>query len=209
MDGGDKREVVAWILCALLSLALTYLITLNCWGIHLWDHAIDYNRFGNWGEAISGMGTTAAVIVAFTAFCWERSDQRATERKRVMEAETSVFHWLTSKEVTDGLGEPIGRIWDLRINNSTLAPIYQWRIEFGMLPDHLCNSVKRPLVPGDSNVFNLPFLDNVEPSNAPEPSLIFVARSGLTWRRSARGLVEKTTSRELACAHAPGTSVRL
>lgn len=205
MNEGGKREVVAWGLCALLSLALTYLITLDRWGIHLWDQAIDYKRFGNWSNAISGIGTTAAVVIAFTAFCWERVNQRATERKRVTETETSVYQWLTSKEVRDESGKPIGRLWDLRIDNSTLAPIYHWRVALGALPDHLCNSIKRPLLPGDNNVFNLPFLDGVEPSDAPEPSLIFEARSGRTWRRSARGLVEKATPHELACAHTSGT----
>jgi hypothetical protein len=185
----------------ILSLAVICLVTLDRWNIHPWKEPLDYSRFGNWGEAIAGIGTTAAVMVALVALFRDRANQRATEAKRRIEAETAVFQWLTSKEIRDDTDRPIGRIWDIKIQNSTAAPIYHWQISFESV-EHCCNYLKRPLLPGE-NVFNIPTLDNTEPAKAPEPLLIFEGRSGEIWIRSARGKVNNGTERKLSCSHTP------
>lgn len=190
-----------WALCAFLSSALLCITLLNIWGLGLFGTAIDYGRFGNWSDAISGIGTLSAVIIALAGLHRERSVQRAAEERRSIEMETAVFQWLTSKEVRDDSDKPIGRLWDIRIQNSTAAPIYHWNIILSSPLDHLCNYQKRPLLPGE-NVFNLPSLDNLEPSKAPEPTLSFQGISGRTWTRSARGLLQQNQSHLLDCVHA-------
>lgn len=203
-----RREAMLLITCVVLALALVYLIMLNRWGIHLWDKAIDYQRFGNWSDAISGMATSGAVIVALATLYWQRATQLAAEAAREMGAETAVFHWLTAKEVRDESDQLIGRLWDLRVQNSTVAPVYHWKISFGSDLNHFCSTLKRPLLPGE-NVFNLPFLDNLEPSKAPEAVLIFQGRSGRFWSRSAGGVVQAASDVALRCAHAAGVSFAL
>jgi hypothetical protein len=200
MKDAGKREAVLISLCVVLILSLLYLVLLNRWGIRLWEAPLDYQRFGTWGEAIAGLATTGAVIVALATLLWQRAAQRSSDLSRKLEAETAVFHWLTSKEVRDEENKLISRLWDIRIHNSTVAPIYQWKIDFSSVPDHLCSRIKRPLLPGE-NVFNLPFLDDMEPSNMPEPALAFQGISERYWVRSASGLLEIATAKRLECAH--------
>jgi hypothetical protein len=200
MKPARKREIVLWVVCALLSFSLFCVITLARWGIHLWDKAIDYNRFGTWSDAASGIGTSAALIVALAAFFWERSNRRSEEADRLREAETAIFQWITSKEVRDTDDNLLGRVWDIKIQNSTVSPIYRWKLTFGSRQEFLCNHLKRPLIPGE-NVFNLPFLDNLEPNKVPEPTLTFEGRSGRIWTRSSRGLLEEATTQGVAYNH--------
>jgi hypothetical protein len=197
-----SSSVVPWTVCAILFVVLVCLITLDLWGIHVSDKALDYAKFGNWGETFEGVGTTAAVIVALAALLRERAKQSAEDARREAEAETAVFQWLTSKEVRDESDKLIGRVWDLKIQNATLAPIYQWRVGFGEHPKHMCSHVKRPLLPGE-NVFNVQFLDDSDPSAAPEATLWFKGRSGRLWRRSALGMVEQCLPSDLDCEHRP------
>ena len=208
MKETGRREAVLGILCAILSFALLYLVMLNRWGVHLWDKAIDYTHFGNWSDAISGLATTGAVIVALATLFWQRATQRAEEATRQVEAETAVFQWLTSKEVRDESDHFVGRIWDIKVQNSTVAPIYHWKIVFSNGTDHLCTALKRPLLPGE-NVFNVPILDNLEASRIPEPILIFQGRSGRFWARSAEGVVKTATQTDLQCAHVTTVSFQL
>jgi hypothetical protein len=200
MEETRKREAYLWATIVILVLALLYVITLDLWGLSLWGNAVDYIRFGTWSGAIASIGTTAAVIVAFTAWYWQRASQQSAEAKRLVEMETAVFQWLTSKEVRDDDDNLVRRLWDLRIQNSTIAPIYHWKISFFSESGHLCNYLKRPLLPGE-NVFNLPVLDNVEPSQAPEPTLSFEGSSGRIWIRTSRGLLEQTTVEKTGCVH--------
>jgi hypothetical protein len=208
MKGTNRREAFLLLTCGLLILALGYLITLERWGIQLWGKGLDYSKFGNWSEAISGIGTTGAVFAALATLYWQRRTQALSESTKSIEAETAVFQWLTSKEVRDESNGLIGRVWDLRVQNSTSAPIYNWKVSFGNDPNHICSAVKRPLIPGE-NFFNLPFLDNTEQSKAPEPSLTFQSRSGRFWSRSARGFIESTSDESLKCGHAAGVSFAL
>ncbi len=200
MKNDRLREAILFSLSVALSFGLLYLILLNRWGVHLWSTPIDYTRFGTWSEAIAGLATTAAVIVALATLLWQQAAQRSSELTRKLEAETAVFQWLTSKEVRDESDNLIGRLWDVRIHNSTVAPIYQWKIHFETISEHLCSNTKRPLLPGD-NVFNLPFLDGLEPSKMPEPTLTFRGSSERYWARSASGLLETVVSKRLQCSH--------
>jgi hypothetical protein len=165
---------------------------------------LDYARFGNWSEAISGLGTSAAVIVALAVFYRDRAKERDATAKREAEAETAVFQWLTSKEVRDEDDKLIGRLWDLTVHNSTDVPIYRWSVQLGDA-SHVCNYLKRPLLPGE-NIFNLPFLDNVDPGAVPEPVLIFEGSSGRVWTRYPRGTVEPVGGQRLGCPHTPKDS---
>jgi hypothetical protein len=205
MTEAHKREARLWMACAVLALALFYVVTLDMWGLRLWGYEIDYTKFGNWGDAISGIGTTIAVVVALAGLYWERRSHRTVEIEKQRDAETAVFQWLTSKEVRDAKGSLAVRLWDLRIQNSTVAPIYQWTVTIAPYPDHLCGYTKRPLIPGE-NIFNLPFLDGVEPNVALEPALSFRSRSGTIWTRLARGTIEAVPEHALACAHTPSSN---
>jgi hypothetical protein len=195
-----KRETVLLGACAFLCLGIFYLLMLDKWGLSLWGHAIDYTRFGTWSQAISGIGTTSAVIIALASLYSQRSIHLAAESRRRLEEETAVFQWITSKEVRDENHKLIGRIWDITIQNSTVAPIYQWKVTFGPASSYICNHLKRPLLPG-ANVFNLPFFDNVEVSNTPEPTLFFEGRSGRAWSRSARGVTTHVQIQAMNCEH--------
>jgi hypothetical protein len=196
---GSGRESVLWLICALLFAALVCLLLLDAWGLSLWGSAIDYNRFGNWSSAIEGVATLGAVVVAFAALLRERAMQRTTAQRDELLRETAVFQWLSPKEVRDD-DKLVGRVWDVIIQNSTDAPIYQWQVTFESPYGHLCHHQKRPLLPG-ANIFNAPTLDNLAVSAMPEPTLCFQGRSGRAWRRSARGLLNEATAEVLACTH--------
>ncbi|MGH9969761.1 MAG: hypothetical protein ACREBG_18480 [Pyrinomonadaceae bacterium] len=193
-----------WVVVILLTVALLYVLTLNLWGLRPWGKTIDYARFGTWSNAISGIGTTAAVIVALAAQYWQRTSQRATEAAQLLQEEVAVFQWLTSKEIRDANDKLVGRVWDVKIQNSTVAPIYKWKVVLGAGMDDVCNYLKRPLLPGE-NFFNVPSLDNTEPIKAPETTLIFEGHSGRVWTRTARGTIQQTDGKSLACTHAAGS----
>jgi hypothetical protein len=207
MDKKTKRETFLLAICAFLSLALFYLIMLNLWGLSLFGSAIDYTRFGTWSNAISGIGTTSALIVALASLYSQRSMYQAAEARRLLEEETSVFLWLNYQDMRDEKNKHVGWIWDLKIHNSTRAPIYHWKVNFYSHSNHLCNSLKRPLLPGE-NVFNLLFLDNLEPSKTPESTLIFEGRSDRIWTRSTSGNVVQVSTNELICAHTSSDSIQ-
>src|SRR5664280_2835382 len=174
MQNQRQREALLLSLIAVFALAFAGMFTLEIWGVHPWRGPVDYSRFGNWSDAISGIGTTAAVVVALAAISKDRTTRRMAEAARLVNEETAVFQWVTSKEVRDEIDRLVGRVWDLRIQNSTIAPIYQWSVLFES-NDHVCNYQKRPLLPGE-NIFNAPFLDDLDPSASPEPLLVFEAR---------------------------------
>jgi hypothetical protein len=198
MKETHRREAVLLIVCVILMFTLLYLVMLNSWGIHLWDKSIDYSKFGNWSDAVTGLATTGAIIVALATLLWQRRSQQIAEAAKEIEAETAVFQWITSKEVRDESDQLVGRLWDARVQNSTVAPVYHWKLSFESDHNHLCSQLKRPLLPGE-NVFNLYFLDNVEPSKAPEPVLIFQGRSGRFWTRSANGILQLASHDDLRC----------
>jgi hypothetical protein len=202
MNESHKREFVLLAACAFLGIALTYVVMLNLYGIRLGGTPIDYARFGTWGQAISGAATSSALIVALASLYSQRSIHRSTEMRRLIEEETAVFQWLTFKEVRDSSDKLIGRLWDIKLQNSTSAPIYHWRVTIGANSDHLCNYLKRPLLPGE-NVFNAAFLDHLDPNRAPEPLLIFMGSSGRIWGRTAQGILSQLERAELDCLHAP------
>jgi hypothetical protein len=200
MKGRDKRELILLVVCVLLLVIVIYLILLDLWGLSLWGKTVDYTRFGTWSQAVSGIVTTVALIVALTSLLSQRSIHNRNEDRRLIEEETSIFLWLTAKELRDNLNNLVGRLWDVRIQNSTDAPVYHWKVIFDSNVNHLCNELKRPILPGE-NAFNLPFFDNLEPNKTPESSLIFEGRSGRIWTRSTRGILKQTTIKELDCPH--------
>src|ERR1035437_1990616 len=194
------RETILFFLCVLLAFGFFYLMMLDKWGINPFDKQIDYVRFGTWSQALSGIGTTSAVIVALASLYWQRTIRRSDENRRLLEEETAIFLWLNFKEIRNEKDVLINRFWDVKIQNSTVAPIYRWKVTFTPHAEHLCNYSKRPLLPGE-NLFNLRMSDNCEPEKLPEPVLIFEGRTGRFWSRTARGVREEVTAKELDCEH--------
>lgn len=203
----DKRthEGLLWCLIAVLTLALYCVITLQRWGVDLSRSPIHYERFGSWSEAITGVATMLAVFVALGTIYRDRLRERRAQEGRETELETSVYQWLTSKEIRGESSELIGRLWDLRIHNSTPSPIYRWRANFSSDNNHLCNYSKRPILPGD-NILNAPFLDNLTPNVMPEVELIFEGKSSRIWLRSATGTLEEASIHVLECEHSSPTA---
>jgi hypothetical protein len=158
MKKGHIRETILFFVCVLLIFAFAYLMMLDKWGINPFDKQIDYTRFGTWSNAISGIGTTLAVIVALAALYSQRAIHRSGENRRLLEEETAIFLWLNFKEVRNEKDVLINRLWDIKIQNSTAAPIFCWKVTFLPHVEHLCNYSKRPLLPGE-NLFNLPIFD--------------------------------------------------
>jgi hypothetical protein len=193
-------EAILLLACGFLGLALFYLVMLNRWGINLWTQSIDYTKFGTLSNAVSGIGTTTALIVALASLLSQRAIHSRAEGRRAQEEETAVFQWTVSKELRDNVGKLIGRVWDVRIQNSTKAPIYHWKVDFDSTSEHLCNYSKRPLLP-EENMFNLPFFDNLQSNAIPQPNLTFEGRSGRIWMRSARGVLTEARTKELECVH--------
>lgn len=187
-----SREPVLLVIIAALALALLAIISLNLWGLTLTLGAqVDYDHFGNWSDAIAGMGSLLAVVTAAAAILGQL---RATKRSDLLDRqrrETNIHHWLDYAELKDERGEHLGWAWTVEIQNSTQAPIYAWKIDIHGLESGLDSHRKSPLRPGATK-FNLPCLDNWLPTQAPSPVLIFKGSSEQWWRRSAEGAVEAT-----------------
>ena len=195
------RERVMPVLVIVLLVSVIYLLTLDLWGLRPWGDAIDYERFGTWAEALSGIGTTSAVIVALSALVFERSAARKAEMAKAKEEETAVFVWLAPTQVREkNTNEYIKRIWDVRFDNRTRAPIYMWRVDFGEQVPHKCSATSGPIAPGES-IRNVPDLDAVEPSVAPRPSIYFEGRDGRLWKRAANGALSEVSGADLRCEH--------
>lgn len=184
----EARWQTLFILCLVLAFLLFIVLSMHIWGIRLFAKSIDYQRFGNWSEVISGVGTMAAVLVALFALVRERIMQTAAEKKTQLLAETAIYLWLVPKQVlADGNRF---MIWDLIIQNGTPAPIYDWQVAFGSAKENDL-SRRRPLLPGQ-NIFNLPQYDNHPESEVPEPTIEFRSASDQTWVRTVRGNLFRT-----------------
>lgn len=189
-----SREPVLLVIVAALSLALLAIISLNLWGLTLTPGAqIDYEHFGNWSDAIAGLGSLLAVVAAAAAILGQHW---ATKRSVMMDRqrrETDIHHWLDYAELQDEHGAHRGWTWTVEIQNSTQAPIYAWKIDIPGLETGLDSHRKSPIRPGATK-FNLPCLDNCVPAKAPSPVLSFKGNSGQWWCRSAEGSVEKMSA---------------
>jgi len=193
------REKILWVVCALLVVTLYFSVMLQKWGLTLFGDEVDYNRFGNWSDAVSGVATTTAIIVALVGIWIQHSATKASETTRALEEETAIYFWLKSHEVYEDK-KFVGRTWDLVIQNSTKLPVYSWSVKFDSYNEHLCNFQKRPLLPNE-NIFNLPFLDNVEPNKAPTATLYFEGKSNRCWSRDIKGQPNQITLTQMSCSH--------
>lgn len=183
---------VLWIVCLALTVFSVLLLSLHIWDLRLWGNgSIDYQRFGTWSDAISGLGTMLGVLAALGALLIERSATRHRQRDLSIAEETAVYIWFSSRvireEATDAY---VGTIWDLRVENLTRAPIYDWLVNFGGEFGERSSSKNGPLVPGE-RVFNAPELDDVEPPNCPVPDVEFLTRSQGRWSRSGDGSLKR------------------
>ncbi|MHC1948337.1 hypothetical protein IF803_28675 [Bradyrhizobium sp. UFLA06-06] len=171
-----------WVAVLLLLFSCLMLVTLNYWGIRL--GAIDYQKFGSWGQVVSGSATFLGVMTALVSLVWQFGKNRKEQEQKSIDEQTAVYFWLTSQVVKEDVTDLVrGRQWDLEIQNLTKAPIYVWRVEAEGRP---LVDTQRPILP-NQNTFNVPLLDDREPSQIPEPVLYFVSREGGYWRRSATG----------------------
>jgi hypothetical protein len=184
-----NREPILLVIIAALVLALTVVMSLSFWGLTLQvGRPVDYARFGNWSDAIAGLGTLLTVVAAAAAIVGDRFATRRAEQAERERSETDVHHWLDYAEVRDERDRHIGWRWTIHIQNRTQAPLYEWVADFPELNQSINNKNKSPLKPGES-FFNLPFLDDLAPSAAPTPMLMFRDRSARWWQRSAHGSV--------------------
>ncbi|MGY4319215.1 hypothetical protein [Bradyrhizobium sp. JR3.5] len=173
-----------WVAVLLLLFCSLMLGTLNYWGIQL--GVIDYQKFGSWGQVVSGSATFLGVMTALASLLWQSGKNRKEQEQKSIDEQTAVYFWLTSQvlkeEVTDVV---IGRLWDLEIQNLTKSPIYVWRVE---AEGRLLVDTQRPILPSQ-NTFNVPLLDDRDPSLVPEPVMYFMSREGGYWKRSATGVL--------------------
>lgn len=200
MPANVKREFAWVVIVAVLLAAVILLVLLDLWGLSLFGSAVDYNRFGNWSDAVSGIGTLSAVVLAVVSILVDRLRHREELQRELDSSESSVFLWLSSVVEVDDNDRPVGRSWVLKIQNTTTSPVYEWRVTFEGRQDHLCAAATRPVLPGE-NIFNLEFLDDIEPKAIPRPALVFKGRFGNVWRRTELGDVSKSEQSGLECAH--------
>lgn len=190
MPAPANREPLLLAIIAALVLALVVVVSLNLWGLTLQiGQPVDYTRFGNWSDAIAGLGSLLTVVAAAAAILADRFAARRAEQAERERSETDVHHWLDYAEVRDERDQHRGWRWTIHIQNRTQAPLYEWVADFPGHNQSISNKDKSPLKPGES-FFNLPFLDDLAPSAAPTPVLMFRDRSARWWQRSAHGSVE-------------------
>lgn len=190
MRTSEIRELALLIAIALLAIALIVVVTLNLWGLTLQiGQSVDYTRFGTWSDAIAGLGSLLAVLAAAAAIVGERLAARREEQAERERRETEVHHWLDYAELRDELGGHRGWRWTLHFQNGTHAPLYDWAVDFPKSARSITSAEKSPLKPGES-LYNIPFLDDLAPADAPQPILRFKDRTGRWWQRSAQGTLE-------------------
>lgn len=171
-----------WVAVLLLTFTCIILASINYWGIQL--GSVDYQKFGTWGQAISGTATFLGVMTALSSLLWQYGKSRKEQEQKLIDEQTALYFWLTSQILKEeNTGIVLGRQWDVEIQNLTKSPIYRWRLDIDARP--LRESL-RPILP-NQNTFNLPELDNREPSDVPEPYLYFMSRDGRYWKRTASG----------------------
>jgi hypothetical protein len=183
------HEPYLWMAIVALAIACGLLLTLAWWGLSPWGTQVDYTRFGTWSQALSGLGSLAAVTVALSSLMWQRLKTLRDSAESVTESQTRLYLWLRSQVLVDGSGVTIGRNWDLEVQNLTETPIYEWLVTFPTTEEVLSHETKRPLLPG-LNVFNLPVFDNFTHGQIGEPSIVFRARDSRLWRRTSSGAID-------------------
>src|ERR1700748_2793770 len=102
------REKLLWVVCLLLCIGLALSLSLQKWGLFLFGDVVDYTKFGTWSEAISGLATTTALIIALIGIYIQYSMSKKPLEQKEKEEETSIFVWLAAKQLFDKEGEPIG-----------------------------------------------------------------------------------------------------
>lgn len=192
----QRSHAWLWLVAACLLLTDVVLLTLNLWGLRLFGTVVDYQRFGTWSAALSGLGSMIAVVIALSSFAWQRAKSRREVRDSIHREQTSIYVWLASQRLVNDSGHFIGRNWDVVIRNGTQAPVYRWRVRFSGASAAVSHLDKRPLLPGD-NVFNVAALDNLEVAQIGEPVLDFLAQDGLVWRRTGTGSLEVPADSQL------------
>lgn len=197
-----KRELAFLFISILSTVTLIMVIVLERYGLTVWGKFEDLNisRTGTWGQMMSAFGTTFAFVVALTNLIFQRTQYLSGEKRREKEEETAVSVWLSFTEEVEDDGKHKVWLWDVNIQNSTKSQIYNWLIKFDNYPNHLCNVQEKPLSP-DANLFNLEFLDDVEPSKAPKAEIIFKSKADNFWSKTSDGILKEVTVKEIQCEH--------
>ena len=164
------------------------LLMLNLWGLRPFGYgSVDYQAFGDIATWAQGIGTVAAVLVAFRTLQRQSSDRLADIRRQEQRERTQVFCWM-SFAVSDSNRDD-DRAWYVCFNNVTPLPIAAWvlRVRDGSaekVVGTLDVNVLEPIVPGFSR-----FRTGIPAGGLSEPvcELEFVDMAGYCWWRSSTG----------------------
>lgn len=175
---GWRSAATRWtLLCCTV-----FFLLLNAWGLRLFSGAVDYSRFGDVGEWVSGIGTIAAFVAAVLAIrIGQKKDAEGDVQKR-----TSLYTWI--RLIDD---ESLPRGWYLYLANACSAPIYLWRLEVTGV-GHLSSAEVGPLPPGIT-MRRLDIADLTSAATNPDALCVsFLDAEGFGWQRyGARAAVEK------------------
>ena len=192
------REKILLIIIFILSAIIYLILSYEICGLTIFGTVgdIEFTKSGTWGQMVSAVGTTLAFFLAFANIVL----QNKIEGRRKKEVEVDVIIWLSYAEEVDGNGNHTRWLWDINIQNSTKAQIYNWLVKFESHNEHLCNIEKKSLSP-EANTFNLPFLDSVEPNKSPKAEIVFQTKSNIFWSRATDGVSKKVSIEKLKCNH--------
>lgn len=178
-----KLVVAAWLsrVCPVVLLCIVVLLMmLDLWGLRVFGGGVvDYQRLGDIGTWVQGIGTVAAVAVAL--ILPRRDRLRREERDR-----TQVYCWVAFEQEAAVPG------WFLHFSNSTPMPVQLWSLE---VRDDLLKqeirfdvSLGGPIRTGSSEIRL-----TVEPSGLEKPQceLSFVDTVGGCWRRLSSGALQR------------------
>lgn len=166
----------------MLLCCTAFLLLINAWGLSLFHGAVDYSRFGDVGEWVSGIGTIAAFVAAVLAIrIGQKKDAEGDVQRR-----TLLYAWIRSVD-----DESLPHGWYLYLANACSAPIYLWRLDVVGV-GHLSSSEVGPLPPG-TTVRRLDIVGLDVAATSPDALRVsFLDAEGFGWQRhGARAAVEK------------------
>ncbi|GII59125.1 hypothetical protein Pth03_75140 [Planotetraspora thailandica] len=169
-----------------MLVAVAFLLLLHLWGLRIFGFGvIDYQRFGDVGSWAQGIGTVAAVAVAFRQIKQQEAARLDDIARQDRRERTQVFCWMSFLD-DDSQGQ-LG--WYLCFNNLTPLPINAWTLTVrergtGKQVGKLDVTHLDPIAPGFSRIrTRIP----VHALTEPVCELDFVDLAGECWRRSSLG----------------------
>lgn len=159
-----------------LLAVIALLISLEAWGVHLFDGQLRAESVGTVGDWVSGAGTVAAVVVAL------REAAIARDRSR-LDSLCAVSAWMELVKTQGGQ-----HVWNVTLLNATAFPIYRWAATPSVEDAdwHLCYPLHGALVPGASQ-FEIADFAEADHAHAVPIEIVFEDRDGSFWRREPGG----------------------